>query len=272
MRKKILEPLLSLGFFVSGYIYPSLQAELTGLSFGIAGILLLDLIEYLIKERSFLKLYWDCHKPFTGSEIRLTIAYLFRIEVNGKYLLVKSHRIDNTFQPVGGVYKYFNPEAKLQLDCMGAITDNKIGNDNISECDLRLNLTDRKKIGKFLKWFFNAKNRECDPWREFYEELIGPGILPAKEFPYMHYILVGQHFEPIHNDPFFNVDTFKYADIYVPTFITARQTDAVYYLASHESSEYIWVTQREINQGISDGGHRIAEHSHKIFHNKFLHQ
>jgi len=272
MRKRILEFCLAVGFFIAGCFIESLRAELKGLALGIAGVLIIDIIDYLIRGRAFLKLYWDCHKPFAGSEIRLTIAYLLRIEVNGKYLLVKSHRIANTFQPVGGVYKYFNPEAKLVLERMGAITDNKIGNDTITECDLRLNLTDRRNIGKFLKWFFKEEDRECDPWREFYEELIGPGILPAKEFPFMHYRLVGQHFEPIHNDPFFNVETFKYADIYVPKFITARQTDAVNYLASLESSEYIWVTQKEIIQGISYGGHRIAEHSHKIFHNKFLHQ
>lgn len=274
MRKRILEILLVVSLFVWGILCAdgNLQAELYGMAIGGFGVLLIELIDYLIRERSFLKLYWDCYKPWTEREIRLTIAYLFRIEMNGKYLLVKSNRIANTYQPVGGVYKYYNPEAKKELDCMGAITDNKIDNDDVSECDLRLNLLNRNKIGTFLKWFFKGEKRESDPWREFYEELVATGILPAMEFGYIHYELVGQLFEPIHRDKFFNVDTFKYADIFIPKFVTHRQIEEVKKLLSINSTEYIWVTQQEIKQGKSMGNHLIAEHTKKTFHNKILHQ
>lgn len=274
MIKKILELLLLISFLIWGRVWASesLQPELYGIAIGILGILLIDFIDYLIKERNFLRLYWDCYKPWTDREIRLTIAYLFRIEINGKYLLVKSKRIENTYQPVGGVYKYYNPEAKKELDCMGAVTDNNIENDDVSECDLRLTLLSRKKIGAFLKWFFRGENREPDPWREFYEELIAPGILPSSEFGYIHYELVGQHFEPIHRDKFFNVDTFKYTDTFIPKFVNHRQLEKLKGLLCTTNTEYIWVTRQEINQGKSVGNHQIAEHTHKIFHNKILHQ
>lgn len=263
MRKRILEFFLVVGLFIWSKLTSdsNLQAELYGMVIGGIGILIIELIDYLITERAFLKLYWDCWKPWTEKEIRLTIAYLYRIEVNGKYLLVKSNRIANTYQPVGGVYKYYNPEAKQELDCMGAITDNKIDNDNVSECDLRLNLLNRKKIGEFLKWFFKGEKRESDPWREFYEELVATEILPAKEFGYIHYELVGQQFEPIHRDNFFNVDTFKYADIFIPKFVTHQQQEEIKKLLTINSSEYIWVTQQEIKQGKSNGNHLIAEHT-----------
>ena len=39
--------------------------------------------------------------------VRVTVAYLFRIEVNGKYALIKRNKEDNKrFQPVGGWYTY----------------------------------------------------------------------------------------------------------------------------------------------------------------------
>lgn len=37
--------------------------------------------------------------------VRFSIAYLYRIQVEDKYLLVKSNRIKDFFQPVGGAYK-----------------------------------------------------------------------------------------------------------------------------------------------------------------------
>ena len=274
MLKKLLEIVLVIALFIWASFTKdtNLQAELYGMVIGGSAILIIDGIVFIYNERAFLNLYWDCFKPFVRPELRLTIAYLYRIEMNGKYLLVKSKRLHNTYQPVGGVYKYYNPEAKLELDKIGAITCNKVGNDDVSEFDLRLNLTNRNKIIRFLKWFFKAEKREIDPWREFYEELVSTEILPAKAFTYIHYELVGQHFEQIHWDEFFEINTFKYADIYVPKFINARQIEEVKKLLSHSSDEYIWATRKEIMQGKSTRNELIAEHSYKIFHNKKLKQ
>ncbi|MDF2452774.1 MAG: hypothetical protein K0S26_2278 [Bacteroidota bacterium] len=270
MIRIILEILLGAFFLIWGYWFAdvNLQPELYGMSIASAGILFVEFVTYLIKEWTFIRLYWDCNKPFVRPEVRLTISYLYRIEVNGKYLLVKSNRIENTFQPVGGVYKYFHPEAKNDLDSIGAITDNNVLNDDKSEFDLRLKLLKRKNIRKFLKWFFSAQERECDPWREFYEELVVPGILPAAVFGYIHYELIGQHIEPIHYDNHFNIDTFKYADIYKPKLINASQIEELKKLIAKSHPDYIWATQQEIIKGKSNSGHLIAPHTHKIFHTK----
>ena len=52
-----------------------------------------------------------------NKDIRLSCAYLFQIKQNGKYLLIKGNRIEQ-YQPVGGVYKYYNSfnEVKSKLE------------------------------------------------------------------------------------------------------------------------------------------------------------
>jgi hypothetical protein len=266
MAKTLLQICFGLSIFVwaQWFTNDGLKTELFGLCIGIFVTLLIELLYQIFKQRFLLKLYWDCYKPWARQELRLTLAYLFNIEINGRYLLVKSHRIENTYQPVGGVYKYFNPEAKNDLDSIGALTDTKMGSDEISEFDLRLNLQNRRFLFKFLRWFFDGNERESSPWREFYEELIEPNILPPDKFPYIHHQLVGQHFESIHWDKFFQVDTFKYVDVYKPRFINEDQVNELKRLLATKSEEYIWATADEIKQGKSNG-YLIAEHTHKIF-------
>lgn len=268
----IVEICLGVLFLVWGkwFADQNLQPELYGMAIGMAGAVLVEFILFLYDKRSFLKLYWDCWKPFVNNEIRLTIAYLFRIEANGKYLLVKSRRIENLYQPVGGVYKYFYPEAQKDLARLCIVTDNNIPNDNHSEYDLRLKQKDRKCLPKFLNWFFSYEERETGPWREFYEELIQTGILPQNEFGYIYYELIGQHFEPIYYDKFFKIDTFKYADIYIPRFASNKQVELLKALMLDTNPEYIWVTEEEIMRGKSDHGHDIADHTYKIFNTKML--
>lgn len=178
--------------------------------------------------------------------------------------------MQDTYQPVGGVYKYFNPDGKTHLEKLGIITDNFITNDEVSEFDLRVKMRSRNRIQGFIDWFFSKENREIDPWREFYEELVEPGILPLSTFGYMHYELIGQHIEDIHYDPFFRIDTFKYADIYKPKYVNTDQEKAVKNLSLHQSNDYIWVTEQEIMQERSNDGKRIAEHTKKIFQTKKL--
>lgn len=155
---------------------------------------------------------------------------------------------------------------------MGAIPDNAIPNDDVSENDLRMKLRKRKKIGKFLKWFSSSTQREWDPWREFYEELVLTGILPSDDFKFVHYELMGEHFEPIHFDTHFKIDTFKYADIYTPKFVTEKQKAEMKKLRSATSNEFLWATEDEIMNQVSSDGKRIADHAYKIFHTNKLHQ
>lgn len=271
MIRFLLELLLAISFFIWArwYADANLQPELYGMCIGFSAATLIEVFAFLISERKYLKLYIDSRNPFARKDIRLSISYLYRIECNGKFLLVKSKRIDNTYQPVGGVYKYFHPEADADLARMSIVPDNNITNDDVSEFDLRVKMLKRKNLRKFLKWFVSQTEREQSPWREFYEELVVPGILSVAHFGYIHYELYGQHFEPIHHDKHFNIPTFKYADIYTPKYV-GNQKDEIKRLRQTTHPDYIWVTQEEINKGKSDAGHLIAEHTYKIFHTKKL--
>jgi hypothetical protein len=240
-----------------------LKPELYGMAIGVALAILIQWIFYLYDQRKFIALNIKC--LLSKRSLRLTIAYLYKIEVRGKYLMVKSNRIPGAYQAVGGVYKYFNPEGKRQLDAIGAIPDNCIDNDDDSEHDLRLKLRNRRKLKDFIHWFFSREHRELDPWREFYEELVEPGLLPKALFPYIHYELVGQTYDPIHYDEHFKTDTFKYVDIYIPKLLNRKQEEALEQLYLNPPDGVIWVTEEEIKRQITIDGKRITPNTNKIF-------
>ena len=60
----------------------------------------------IFHNRLRLKIYYQSLIRW-NKNIRLSCAYLFRIRYNNKYLLIKGNRIDQ-YQPVGGVYKYYD--------------------------------------------------------------------------------------------------------------------------------------------------------------------
>ena len=273
MSKNVLQIIAGIIFFIWAKWLASdeLRPELFGMAIGVAAALIIEVLYFLYNERSFLCLYFNSMILKPNSEIRLSIAYLFKIECKGKYLLVKNSRFDtDTYQPVGGVYKYYHPEATNELNCMEIITDTSIENDKKSEHDLRLKMTKRKHLRKFTKWFFGSEKRESDPWREFQEELVDSNILPLEHFKYIYYDLIGQHFEPIHFDAYFKVDTFKYVDVYTPRYINQKQKNEVENLLAMTSDDFIWVTEEEIKKKFSDDGKRISDHAHKIFITKKL--
>lgn len=101
-----------------------------------------------------------------NKNIRLSCAYLFQIKKEGKYLLIKGNRIEQ-YQPVGGVYKYYNSfnEVKSKLELKNESESRFYENG-----DLRL-VTKGKHLVKFLDWFDSKKNREVTVIRELIEEL-----------------------------------------------------------------------------------------------------
>lgn len=145
--------------------------------FGTGGYLL----NYLSSNWGAIKLALKCqlHK---NEDIYVSLSYLFKIKIDGenKYLMVKSNKIPNQYQPVGGVYKRF-PSSVLKWREWGA---NEAKNDRENKDDLRFNVK-RKHIPKIRKWFYQRENREVDVWREFCEELVITGILPKNGFEHI---------------------------------------------------------------------------------------
>lgn len=105
--------------------------------------------------------------------VRISFAYLFRIKIDNKYLLVKNERGTGKYQPVGGVYKFFDNEKTILMNKFKVVDDSKLPLDNFSKNDYRLFVP-----CKFLKRFINRFNSSLssrekidDLSREFCEEL-----------------------------------------------------------------------------------------------------
>ena len=107
--------------------------------------------------------------------VRVSFAYLYRIKVGSKYLLVKNERGTGKYQPVGGVYKLTGDERIELNNRYHVVDDNKVPIDESSRDDYRLQMPCRY-LRRFVKRFdSNAANRERidNVSREFVEELDG---------------------------------------------------------------------------------------------------
>lgn len=132
---------------------------------------------------------------YRNKEIRFSISYLFRITIpnTDKYLLVKSSRIPNQLQPVGGAYKRYGDDKLFEdWDYQKDNKDNGVGIDEKSDNDLRFRVKGKNVI-KVIKWFEEAKEREVSANREFVEELISTKILSHKTFRSIDYKLIKRY-------------------------------------------------------------------------------
>jgi SMODS-associated NUDIX domain len=171
-------------------------------------------------------------------------AYLYRIKVNGKYLLVKSNHRDY-FQPVGGVYKTL-PSSEVIFDKLDVKSDRLIETENgIAKGDLRVFVKGINVI-EFLEWYDSKKNREISPWREFCEELIDTDILNAKKFRFIDYKFMGSFKTPIINLDSGNKGLFIY-DIFdlIPNNDQLLELENL--LKTGNSEKIIWVEDYLIN-------------------------
>jgi hypothetical protein len=162
----------------------------------VGGILLFGILQFL-QNINRLRFYFQTQFLLRKKEVRLSIAYLFRINVNGKYLLVKSRRRDY-YQPVGGAFKTL-PGADKVFEKLGVKPDRLVETEHgIAKSDLRVYVKGVHII-EFLEWFKSKVDREISPWREFCEELISTDILPWKPFRYIDYKFKGTIQSPIIN-------------------------------------------------------------------------
>lgn len=162
----------------------------------------------IFHNRLRLKIYYQSLIRW-NKNIRLSCAYLFRIRYNNKYLLIKGNRIDQ-YQPVGGVYKYY--------DSFNGLKENlELKDESESHFyengDLRL-VTTGKHLVKFLDWFDTKKNREITVIRELIEELEPSGIsienlIKQSQVEYLKTVK-----EPITFSTHFQMDELKILEIF----------------------------------------------------------
>ncbi|MBZ4034728.1 hypothetical protein K6T82_08120 [Flavobacterium sp. 17A] len=248
-------------YFILSDTYRGAKDTILKISIGFLVAVVVDLLVFLVENRK----KWNIIKTLfikPNKEVRVTVAYLFRIEVNGKYALIKRHKKDRIgYQPIGGAFKYFKEENRECFDKLGIEPCNYVERDEDTDSDLRIRINKRKNLGKFLKWFESRKNREVDPWREFYEELVEPGILSSDLFKHVKYVFVGKHCEGIFPARAFPIDEFRYAEIYELRPDTEAQKNAIAEMKN--SDQIIFVTPDEIRNG-SINGLTILPHSFKI--------
>ena len=182
---------------------------------------------------------FEIFKP--NLEIRISASYLYRIEIKGKYLLVKNRKRD-VFQPIGGVYKYYD-SAKNFLNEIEYKPDDKIEIDNVSKQDLRIRIK-AKYITKFLDWFYSKIDREIDYLREFEEETISSKILSAN-FKKIKPKFVRSIKNNIEYSVFFNCYEIKPKDI-IEIELTETQYQELENLSNIYSEKYTFANEQEI--------------------------
>ena len=245
--------------------WPGIEPGSSALKLGIGwiGVGALEFCTYLYENRkrfSILKTQWIKR----NQPIRATVAYLFRIENNGRYLLIKRHKKDRPgYQPVGGTYKYFKEESRKDFEELGIGPCTYIERDEDTENDLRIILSKRKKLIGFLKWFDSRKDRELDPWREFFEELVEPGLISEAHFRHIKYVFIKKKEEYISPSPAYPIDEFRYADIYELKLETDDQKRAIQALVGN-TGEVIFATADEIRNEKTQAGEIILPHTIKI--------
>lgn len=139
------------------------------------------------------------------SLIRISFAYIFRIKVDGRYLLVMNNRHTGKYQPVGGVYKMNDSEKRFLASKYGCMDDNMITIDDSSKNDYRLRVKNRYLRG-FVKRFNKCQDREKldNLYREFKEELIDTKILSFDNFKKIRYEYVGRYYNGVKYTQHFN--------------------------------------------------------------------
>ncbi|WP_338106069.1 hypothetical protein [Streptomyces coelicoflavus] len=224
--------------------------------------LAIPVLDGLIANRINLRHLWYSVR-YAAKDVRISAAYLFKIKVDGKYLLIQGRRFPQ-LQPVGGVYKA-SSSGRAFLALIGAQDDSLIPFDDQSSSDLRIRIKGRQ-IPKFYAWFDSREGREDSPWREFYEELISTGILPAEEFPFTFQDYVKREVDPIRYSEHAQSLEILIADVY-ELLPTPSQEAALRVLANTETTEVVWVTEETVRRrGVLPNGTtlNVAQHARRL--------
>lgn len=198
--------------------------------------------------------------------VRVSFAYLYRIKMGDKYLLVKNERGTGKYQPVGGVYK-FDENEKLELKNRFQVKDDdKISIDESSRNDYRLRM-ENKYLRRFIARFDRKAKREKidDLSREFKEELIEKCIVDWSQIKYR---FCGRHMTNLQFGERFQIYEILLADV-VELLPTLEQENDLKLLVRQQSDKYRWVTAEEIislgvNTATGQLREDIADHTKKI--------
>ena len=213
-----------------------------------------------------LRLYMRKQIIKKDTPIRISFAYLFRIKIDGKYLLVLNGRGTGKYQPVGGAYKTTEKEKIFLKEKFFLAEDEKIPVDISSKNDYRM-FVPANRLKAFVRRFDKTKDREFvdNLKREFCEELIDTGILDFEKISYRY---CGRHFTPIEFSRHFQCYELLLADV-VELIPTKEQEEKLRKLMTNTDKKYCFASADEIKHcGIVQGTDKLKEiigdHSLKI--------
>jgi hypothetical protein len=203
--------------------------------------LVVPLLDELVTNRRDIRLTWYCAR-YANQSVRLSVSYLFRIKVDNSYLLIRGRRWPQ-FQPVGGVYKYIEG-AKGFLSDIGTRPDDLVRADDVSLNDLRIRIPGHKILA-FVRWFESGRSRETAAWREFYEELIKPGLLSLEDFPFVVTDFIRRDIRRMRFSTHARSRELLIADIY-EVMPTQEQLAALRNLKSTKHPDLVWASEEQI--------------------------
>ncbi len=177
-----------------------------------------------------------------GRPLRISFAALVRVCRGNNYLLVKSSRT-NKWQPVGGVIRFYDNRLRTLLEMK-----DDFAMKSQEPPELRRSFAPERVFNAFrlLRWFVTRKGREVSPHREFYEELVNDGIVPAAIFAQPEFEFVGGEYAitfSVHHQCW----ELKYFEIFefIPNHDQEKILDGLLG-ARNSESPYVFLTQAEI--------------------------
>lgn len=215
----------------------------TVIASGFVGATTSSIYELIDTHGQGFKTWFQSKVTHRNRDIYLSFSYLFRIEIGGNYLLVRGHRMKDRYQPIGGVYKFYQ-EAKPFLNSIHYQPDTMVGNTDETD-DLRIRIKGKHLLA-FMDWFLRMEDREYGPDREFYEELIKPGALLEEAFRHLRYRKVDVHNKGITKSPVPNrIDEVIYADIF-EVVLTEEQKQLVLKALTEHPNDFCLASPEEM--------------------------
>lgn len=175
--------------------------------------------------------------------IRISFAYLYRLKVANKYLLVKNSRNTGKYQPVGGVYQLTENEKLYLKNRFQVKDDDKILIDESSKNDYRLRM-ENTYLRSFMRRFNGRAERETinDISREFKEELVDAGILNWTQIKYR---FCGRYMTELRYEEHFQIFELQLSDV-VELIPSIEQERDLLNLMRMSSEKYKFATASEI--------------------------
>lgn len=220
------------------------NTDLNFLSTLIGGFVLANFYQLFLEHKDYLGVLPKLIKiRIQSRSLRISFASLIRIKVGDKYFLIKSKRF-NLWQPVGGVYKYFDSDLRRRF----GLQDDNGGFKRSDPNELRLSFPSDKifKALSLMKWFDSRLGREISPDREFREELLDPNILSKDLFKEVHFEFIERTFELRFSEKFqvWELMAFEVFDLK----LEPSQIDQIKSIIGTNTNDVIAMTKNEIDR------------------------